>query len=146
MSKKYKHYGNTCFIPALVRPIKNIPDYTKPHGGIWASPVDAEFGWKDWCKEEHFRECREDNSFCFTLAENAKVAVIDSIVALDGLPRQECDIKMWTVLDFEKMVQMGYDAIEFVLSSDYRLYMALYGWDCDSILVMNPEVIREVTK
>ena len=44
-----------------------------------------------------------------------------------------------------------YDAIELHLSDevtdDYleSLYFKLYGWDCDSILIMNPDIIRGVT-
>ena len=46
--------------------------------------------------------------------------------------------------DFEKMLADGWDAIEFRLSEDSELYWALYGWDCDSILVMNPDVVEEI--
>jgi hypothetical protein len=37
----------------------------------------------------------------------------------------------------------GVDAIKLNLSKgDYELYYELYGWDCDSILIMNPDIIR----
>ena len=44
-------------------------------------------------------------------------------------------------VDFEALMQAGVDAVEFNLSKDYELYWALYGWDCDSILILNPEII-----
>ena len=50
--------------------------------------------------------------------------------------------KVWTTLDFEKLAQ-EYDAIEVLISGDPGLYYELYGWDCDSILIMNPEIIIE---
>ena len=44
-------------------------------------------------------------------------------------------------IDFESLSK-SYDAIELHLSdSEDNLYMMLYGWDCDSILIMNPDVI-----
>ena len=45
--------------------------------------------------------------------------------------------------DFEKMKENGIDAIFVEISNDHRLYWALYGWDCDSIVVMNPDIIVE---
>ena len=40
--------------------------------------------------------------------------------------------------------RMGNISIDFRLSNDQRLYWALYGWDCESILVFNPKAIKLV--
>ena len=54
---------------------------------------------------------------------------------------------MGVVPDFEKMVEDGVDAIKLNLSKgDYELYYEFYGWDCDSILIMNPDIIRPLQK
>ena len=45
------------------------------------------------------------------------------------------------ILDFEAIAK-EYDAIDFRISTDQRLYWPLYGWDCDSILVFNPKAIK----
>lgn len=44
-----------------------------------------------------------------------------------------------------------YDGIELHISEETtdldkydELYFALYGWDCDSILIMNPDVVITV--
>ena len=147
MSKKYIHYGHKHFDRTLFIPIRNCPSFTKPHGGLWASPVDAEFGWKEWCKQEDFRECNLNNSFTFTLSENARVLTILSVAGAKCLPqvRNEFALPWWVIPDFEKLVEQGYDAIELKLSNDWGLYQALYGWDCDSIVVLNPDVIMEVS-
>ena len=144
--RKWIHYGHKSFDGNRFMPIRNCRNFLKPHGGLWASPVDAEFGWKAWCEREEFRECDAENSFTFTLKPEAKVLRIKHIDDLIGLPRAEdaLSFRDWCLLDFEKLLELGYDAIELVLSADPRLYWRLYGWDCDSILVMNPEVIVNV--
>jgi hypothetical protein len=155
MSKKYIHYGSKEFDPNLFEPIKN-QEFVKPLGGLWASPVDALEGWKVWCEANDFRECNEENSFTFTLAENAKVLHLYKSSELDDLPKLEFltgfTLLDSVLLDFEGIKSMGYDAIELhlseeILAEDHRfydgLYWKLYGWDCDSILIMNPEIIKE---
>ena len=49
----------------------------------------------------------------------------------------------WILLDFEKLAET-YDAVEVSISSDFDLYYKLYGWDCDSIVIMNPDVVVEL--
>ena len=142
MSDKYIHYGHKHFDINLFCPISNREIFTKPFGGLWASRIDAEYGWKDWNNREHFKKCEKENSFTFCLSDNAKILTINSMDDLEDLPHLENDFFLGT-LDFEKLLNF-YDAIEVNISSDYRLYHGLYGWDCDSILVMNPEVIREI--
>lgn len=44
-------------------------------------------------------------------------------------------------LDFEKLKE-DYDAIEVLISKDSRLYWSLYSWDCDSLLVLNKDIIE----
>ena len=146
-SKKYIHYGHKHFKPELFCPILNEGRFTKPLGGLWGSPVDASFGWKDWNRDSRFVICNEENSFTFTLKEGARILFIADDDFLKGLPQLECEptLSMWCTLDFEKLAE-EYDAIELDLSADGRLYWSLYGWDCDSILVMNPNVVVEVER
>lgn len=144
----YIHYGNKEFNKNKFNPIKNEEYWIKPKGGLWASPIDALFGWKDWCKAEDFRKCEKENSFSFSLP-SANIYMIDSVDALHSLPiiknYDNVPIRL-TVIDFEKCIELGYDAIELSISSDRKLYWELYGWDCDSILVMNPEKIKVITQ
>lgn len=143
MSKTYIHYGHKHFDKSLFSSIKNMHSLTKPIGGLWASDVDAVRGWKDWCDDNEFREYEKDNSFKFTLVD-ANILTINSSNDLENLPKVENKYGMfsWVILDFEKISQ-EYDAIEVNISSDGMLYYSLYGWDCDSILVMNPDVVQE---
>lgn len=144
--KKYIHYGAEPFNRDLIVPIRNRLYFTKPWGGLWASPVDAPFGWKQWCEREGFALDRFVHSFTFTLSPEAKVLTISSRLNMHGLPRGDSlglDLGM-VCLDFEELRRQGYDAVELELSCDWELYFALYGWDCDSIVILNPDVIVEV--
>lgn len=115
---------------------------SKPRGGLWASDIKAKYGWKDWNKSEKFAECNKENSFTFTLSDSANVLYINSVKDLENLPKAQNKFGLisWVSLDFEKLVET-YDAIEVNISNDYNLYYKLYGWDCDSILIMNPDIV-----
>lgn len=142
MKTKYIHYGHTKFEPDRFKEIKNRFFFVKPSGGFWASPVDAKWGWKDWCEAEDFRECNIENSFKFTLKDTANVIHIHSVDDLEMLPKIGSNVTDQVLLDFEKLCNDGVDAIELHLSDDNELYWVLYGWDCDSILIMNPDIIE----
>ena len=142
--KIYIHYGHKKFDKEIFTKIRNKYGWVKPIGGLWASDVNAEFGWKDWCKENEFRECTEENSFQFKLKQNARVLVIDNVKRLNNLPKTKIPFELsWVNLDFEKIMK-EYDAIEVLLSKDWQLYWDLYGWDCDSLLVLNPNCIEVI--
>lgn len=152
--RRYIHYGHSGFIPDLFRKIKNHYGFVKPSGGLWASSVDAPYGWKQWCEQEDFLVHRLKDSFTFKLSENSKILHIRSVQDLKLLPRQE-DLLFeppFVCLDFEKLLADGWDAVELHLSEERRdeldwydgLYWKLYGWDCDSILIMNPDVVEVI--
>ncbi|MDE6314788.1 MAG: hypothetical protein K2M46_14440 [Lachnospiraceae bacterium] len=143
---EYIHYGHKEFSKEFFQPIKNREMFSKPTGGFWASKVNALYGWKDWCKDNEFGECEEDNSFRFSLSINAKIFTINSMLDLKPLPKAKqpfpTENTLWSgYLDFERLYLDNIDAIEVNISSDRRLYMAMYGWDCDSILIMNPDIV-----
>lgn len=143
MSKTYIHYGHKAFEPSSFTTPTNHSYANKPNGGLWASATDAPYGWKDWCKAEDFRQCDDDNAFTFMLSDNANIFEINCIADVGRMPRQhktDGDIRFIDI-DFERMYENGVDAIVLNLSNDPDLYFLLYGWDCDCILVLNPEVI-----
>lgn len=88
------------------------------------------------------------------LRDDAKVCIIHSMADLERLPSQKESSGYWlwgTIPDFEECLRQGYDAIELCwygeehqnLAKD-NMYNALYGWDCDSIVVLNPEAVIQL--
>ena len=144
---KYIHYGHKEFDPDKFMEIKNRGCFIKPSGGLWASAVDAPYGWKDWCKDAEYSECDPNNAFEFTLADGSNVLHIRSKEDLESLPHIETDLELnWHALDFEKIKELGVDAIELHINQNLFLDQLMYGWDCDSILVLNKDVIEVVAK
>ena len=162
MDKQYYiHYGSNKFDINKFRKIKNDMNIRlpKPFGGLWASRVDSKNGWFYWCKENEFNEDRLNEYFTFTLKDDARVLTITDEFQLTDLPKidegfseeyleyrqyigLDSRIFPWIRLDFEKLSE-EYDAIEVLLSEGkYSLRIELSGWDCDSIIIMNPKIIE----
>ena len=143
----YIHYGHSKY--KTPNPIVNEVGWTKPKGGLWASRKDDIFGWKNWCIKEDFRTSSFDTSFEFMLKDNAKVLELKDLDQLNDLPNVNRPDRLyfrhdWSTeccLDFEKLLK-EYDAVEVIDIG--KFYWALYGWDCNSILVMNPDIIELV--
>lgn len=138
---KYIHYGHKSFEENKFDSPQNIPYRNKPTGGLWGSPVDAVLGWREWCEAESYSDCKESNSFVFELKDTANVLVIKSMDNVSKLTTTKESVDCMKAFDFEKMLADGIDAILFLVSECRELYMEMYGWDCDSILVLNKNVI-----
>ena len=145
MKTEFIHYGHDRFSPELFWPIQNRKLFSKPAGGLWASPVDARYGWREWCEDNDFAETNESNSFRFRIKGGSNVLHITSVAHLDGIPMQETPFPCsFRCPDFEELIRRGVDAMWVDISADRDLYMELYGWDCDSIVVFNPDVIEPI--
>ena len=130
----------------------SYPHRNKPEGGMWASPVgDGYYTWEKWCDEENFKPHNNDTSFEFTLKPGSRVLRIDSKDDAEHIPMawdrpenkgndlQQAAKSMGEWLpDFEELSRR-YDAVMFFCSG---LRNQLYGWDCDSLLVLNPDCVQ----
>lgn len=155
MSKRYIHYGSSSFQIERWTPIQaEYGGMFKPLGGLWASPVDAQFGWSAWCEAENFRLERLRKSFTFELKPDARVLEITPDIVWELPQNKDALFPRWEDerlsgyasvkdIDFVALAR-EYDVLECSLSKYPSLYWSLYGWDCDCILVMNPEVIVNV--
>jgi len=121
-------------------PIVN-QQFVKPLGGLWASPVDASYGWREWCRDENFGNLSNHFKFYF----EGNVFMIDSLADATCMPWVG-GYENFQFPDFEKMVTLGYDAIHLTYKGQIETRLgkpSLYGWDCECVLVMNPEGIKE---
>ncbi len=144
------HYGSSEYRRELFMEVKN-ESWVKPKGGLWTSPIKSNWGWKDWCLAENFRICDESNSFRLRFKDKSKILVIDSLEDLEDLP------KFKTVYskrfskeypDFEVLTKEC-DAIWLTERGQRETHLShplsLYGWDCESVLILNPDCCYEVT-
>lgn len=133
----------------MFQEIENIPFFPKPRGGLWASPSECGKSWADWCLQENFytEVLREENSFKFKLTPEARVLKLKTIedwrIIEDKIPGETKEIRGFTFkqyINYEEL-KKDYDAVEIFAGSDHELYWKFYGWDCDSIVILNKEVI-----
>ena len=129
-----------------IKPIKNKGgSLSKPIGGLWASPINSKYGWIDWCKDEEYCLDSFDVNFQFTIS--GKIIKIDS----------KCDLNLlnWVPVyksssicrpDYEALYYSGIDAVWLTENGQNETRFSqphsLYGWDCESVLIMNSACIR----
>lgn len=149
---RYIHYGSEHFYSSLFVPIRNRPfPYVKPDpsSGMWGSPVDSDHGWKEWCIDNDFHLEEFSESFIFELKPGSKILRITNDEELHQLVADsffnEAYKSMYDFycLDFEDLLEQGYDAVEVHVTT-YDIYFKFYGWDCDSILILNPNCVQEI--
>ena len=138
---KYIHYGSKAFDRSKFEKISNY--FIKPGGGLWASRDNSLFGWKQWNDESKFRKCTRENSFTFSLTPGANVVELFTLEDLQNLPIRQKDffVGEFYIIDFEECVKRGIDAIE-LMDIGKGLYYPLYGWDCECILILNPDIVE----
>ena len=151
MKNLFVHWGHREFDINLFQNIKNREMFVKPSGGLWASPFDTDYSWKQWCDDNNFNHTIgidkyvDTNKFYFKLKENSNILVVDKTSKLSELPKCEYGFNMvdMVIIDFEKLSKV-YDAMIVLMSNDKNLYWDLYGWDVDSILVFNKNCVEMI--
>ena len=147
--------------PERFKPVSNGSMSNKPMGGLWASPVDAEYGWRYWCRAEDFHQENLKEAFRFSLRPEARVLVIDSKEDLNNLPGRFFlkDVGLSSSIysnrasiDFERISQ-EYDAIFLTEKGEEETrdwydedgfpQRDLCTWDCETLLVLNPGMVIE---
>lgn len=151
MDNIFIHTGHNSYDKALFNKIRNVPLFVKPTGGLWGSPIDSSLDWTSFVNRENFEKQKYGkSSFKFRL-NTTKILYINSVNDLDRLPHLNTYENVlgkhlsssYDELDFEKLAEI-YDAMVVYISADYNLYYRLYGWDVDSVLVFNPNVVEVV--
>lgn len=146
----YIHYGADHFDPDRFNIRNRNPAWVKPLGGFWASRIDTRYGWKQFCDTNDLWNTSADKipSFIFSLKDTANIVTINTLEDLHALP--ECkDLEGFSMgeyyIDFEKCKANGIDAIDIpdINADREQIKWALCCWDCDCILILNPEIIKE---
>lgn len=166
MKKEFITYG-IIIDPEKFERIKNGSKMymNKPDGGLWTSPTDSEWGWKDWCESENFNVSRLSSYTKFNLKDTAKILVIDSLEEFYNI----CDkytlkihgslelamLMMGKLLDFEAIEKDGYDGILLTDRGNIQChlplnlarpgYSDLNAWDVETLLLFNLDHI-EITE
>lgn len=134
------HYGARKYLPDMIKPVKNELWVKPKGGGLWTSPIDSIWGWKDWNKSEQYMECDEKISFKIQLKEDCKVFVIDCLDDLLSAPLIHDSCSQNKYIDFEKVAQ-SYDCIWLTEQGQRKTRFSrpvnLYGWDCETVLILN---------
>jgi len=133
----------------------------KPRGGLWASPYhpDKEYisGWHEWCSSEMDHWLSND-SVVLEIKEDARIFTIDSqddlieFIKIIGIAEDELTktlkFKMLSYPDFEKVSQI-FDVVYLTEEGQWDTRFSnngcdynLYGWDCESILILNYDCIK----
>lgn len=147
MKTIYRTTGRTSFDPEQFVKISNRDMWNKPTGGLWSSPRDSENSWVRWMTGEDWFPHDPDEWFDFHIKDDAKIMEIKSVKDVDKLPKikgARVDLATIVYIDFEKMVEDGYQGMFVSLTDDWGLYMKLYGWDCDTLLVFDPSIMEVV--
>ena len=161
MSKVYRHYGSNVFKPECVLEVTRSRNM-KPVGGFWASPIDSERSWYEWCKQEYFNLNSLELHFDFQLKPSAKILLIENEQDVRNMiakyPGKQMDTQESFVYapfrtpeenylkhcpDFVA-ISKDYDGVEINITKCPSLYHWMYGWDVDSIVIWNPDVVELV--
>ncbi len=130
------------FCPEKFEAVTN-KTFIKPSGGLWASPVDSKFGWADWCRQESFGDLTSSFEFSYT----GNILIIDTVTDLEDMLWFKPEPLHWIEIpDFEAIRETGIDAIWLTESGQWATRLSdprnLYGWDCESVLILNPKGIN----
>ena len=144
--------------PSLFQPIKNAPLRNKPahRTGLWTSPYypNSEFisAWHEWCYYNQPDWIVED-IVEITLKDTAKVYCIDTVADVKVLLNVYGDCQVhpefysFCCPNFEEIAEI-YDAIyltnngEHVTRFPADRHYTLYGWDCESVLILKWDCIE----
>lgn len=162
LPNKLLSIGKTKLNKKCFNNIKNRQEFIKPDGGLWTSPYMPKekfySAWHEWCIKENYEIGLSDNAIIIELKDDTLFYCIDSqqdlIDFIEIVGRQESIIEKaigicnqvvpdWEnaskIFDVIYLTEKG--QIETRIPYDNFKYN-LYGWDCESCLIMNYDCIN----
>ena len=153
MKKKWVTLGKKSLNKEYFIKPRNRSHFIKPLGGLWASPLKIQgnfiSAWHEWCYY-NMEEWLDDNAVVYELKDNAKILTIDSLNDLEEVLKTDyVDSKFGTSeknLNFQTLANK-YDAIYLTEKGEAETRWSennLYGWDCESLLILNFDCIENI--
>lgn len=137
--------------------IKNFDGgFPKPEGALWTTPLDSTESWAAWCKDNHFRVGELQHRVLLQVRRETCL-VIDSLRdSLEKLPWRLVEgSERWPLyrIDFESLLAAGWQSVWLTVPGLIDAAMSLsvmpgkpgslYGWDCETVMIMSEEAITE---
>jgi len=121
-------------------------DGPKAKGGLWTSPVGSRHSWRHWCRSEHFRIDELKHRVQLVIDETDLI-VVDNEADLTRLhfkARYPNLPLISSYPDYEKITKT-HTGIWLTTEGQWRTRLIfpcnLYGWDCETILILRDEAI-----
>ena len=136
----------------------------KPDKAWWGSPVNAEYGWKEYCigeewiprkfhKSMSIEEYFSDSNKCtWSLKSSSNILSIEDLGDIyfmrdhDYFKKYDDRYRDIYTLDYELLRELGYIAVELLNPYIGHMFtdpyeMSFNSWDCESIVVLEPKNI-----
>lgn len=136
----------------------------KPDGGVWGSPVESEYGWKDWCTMEDYNTESLSIYTKWRIKNPSRLIKIDCMEDLlsvyEKYPYITPENPNKESLDFHAMMKDGWSGVWLTQEGEMDTRenfgypednwaiqrINLYGWDCESIVCWDPEEVVVIEK
>lgn len=157
----FVHYGNELFRPEKVEEVAFFQNhYNKPkRGGIWLSPKNSKYGWREWAKETKYPRFHDRYRWEIALEDDAKIIACTNFMDLKSIPTSDLYVDgeyACTYFDYRKLQESGYHGVFLglellMLIKFYQKYYEGFTkptfkfWDCESLLLFGTEKIRHVS-
>lgn len=150
-SNKYERDKETQLDLAYDNP--KVVVHNKPHGGLWASPLNSSNSWADFLERESFNLRSLASHYLFKISKRSKIYVIDSFDDLYAVSVDTGHLHGILNIDFQKLLGLGCDGIyisekasrifhDWTIDIGNNFYMrGLDSWDVESICIFNTDII-----
>lgn len=149
----FVHYGSTAFDKQVFKPVQSRCYDTKPVYGFWASPICTENSWYAWCNREGYNDYNPNQRVEFYCKPGSKVFQIDTLDDITFLIKNYPAPYNTYMLQYGSYMEYGlpYLGIDYeAMSKDFdgicynytELGNILGPWDCDSIVIFNPDIME----
>lgn len=124
------------------------PTRNKPYGGLWASPSDSKWGWKEWCEQNWPENGRNWDIFTkFHVNSKAKILLIDDLSDYEEiLKHYGTQVFSWhPVINYSKLIADGWDGLFLTARGEIACHdTSLYGWDCESLVLFDNKYVEVI--